>query len=59
MWKALIGVVVLASMGAYGKSEADYQREWCKGEMEVVMPDRSRADCITERFAIEVEFANK
>ncbi|WP_020208255.1 hypothetical protein [Gilvimarinus chinensis] len=59
MRKAFAVVLLLASEGVASKSEADYQQEWCKGETEVVMPDRSRADCVTDRYAIEVEFANK
>jgi len=39
-----------------------YQEQWCKehnGRMEVVMPDKSRCDCVTATHAVEVEFANK
>lgn len=39
-----------------------YQSKWCaenQGKAEVVLPDRTRCDCLTEKHAIEVEFANK
>mgnify|MGYP000415407729 CR=1 FL=1 len=56
-------VVVLSSIGfaalAGGKSESDYQKEWCKGRQEAVLQDRTRVDCLTDTHAIEIEFANK
>lgn len=44
---------------ASGKLEKDYQAEWCKGQTEVTLGDRTRVDCLTELHAIEVEFASK
>ncbi len=43
-------------------AEADYARAWCAaqgGRAEVVLPDRTRADCVTATHAIEVEYAAK
>ena len=40
-------------------SESDYQKDWCKGELEVVLNDRTRVDCLTDTHAIEVDFAKK
>lgn len=43
-------------------NERYYQERWCRqngGRMEVVLADRSRCDCITETYAIEVDFAGK
>jgi hypothetical protein len=42
--------------------EQYYQISWCKdnqGEVEVVLEDRTRVDCLTKTHAIEVDFANK
>jgi hypothetical protein len=50
---------------AYSKRlhpEQYYQISWCKdnqGEVEVVLEDRTRVDCLTKTHAIEVDFANK
>lgn len=38
-----------------------YQGQWCsgRGEMEVVLPDGSRCDCLTPDHAVEVDFGPK
>ena len=39
-----------------------YQDKWCaeqSGKAEVVLPDQTRCDCITETNAVEVDFARK
>lgn len=38
-----------------------YQDAWCssRGQMEVVMPDGSRCDCLTETHAVEFDFGYK
>ena len=39
-----------------------YQDRWCAkngGKAEVVLPDKTRCDCIVAENAVEVEFANK
>ncbi len=39
-----------------------YQERWCSlnhGEVEVVLPDRARCDCLTDTHAIEFDFGNK
>lgn len=43
-------------------SEKTYQNQWCQqynGETEVTLEDGTRADCLTENFAIEFDFATK
>jgi hypothetical protein len=38
-----------------------YQELWCgdyKGQVEVVMPDGTRCDCLTDTHAIEFDFSN-
>lgn len=42
--------------------ESVYQKAWCirhGGQIEVVLPDKTRADCITEAHAIEFDFGRK
>lgn len=39
-----------------------YQEQWCKaqdGQVEVVLPDKTRCDCLTSTHAIEFDFGNK
>ena len=39
-----------------------YQKRWCReqgGQMEVVLPDKTRCDCVTDTHAIEFDFGNK
>ena len=39
-----------------------YQEKWCeeqKGKVEVVLPDGTRCDCVTDTHAIEFDFGNK
>ena len=36
-----------------------YQQKWCeahRGQVEVVLPDGTRCDCLTETHAIEFDF---
>lgn len=40
-------------------SEKYYQEKWCEGRVEVVMPDRTRCDCLTSRHAVEFDFGRK
>jgi len=43
-------------------NERYYQIQLCEklgGEMEVVLQDRTRVDCLTDEYAIEVDFAKK
>ena len=42
--------------------ESYYQKLWCEkynGQMEYILPDRTRIDCLTDRFATEIDFADK
>ena len=62
MRTALWLCLLILLTGCSKHNEAYYQRELCEslgGEMEYRLPDRSRVDCLTERYAIEVEFAKK
>ena len=54
------GVIVIGLAADAKKLEKEYQRAWCAergGEVEVVLPDRTRCDCLTATHAIEFEFA--
>lgn len=62
--KILISLVFLigCSWPQSSYNEAYYQNRWCGkhgGETEVVLSDRSRCDCLTDRYAIEFDFAGK
>lgn len=42
--------------------EKEYQNQWCKtnnGKTEVRLQDKTRIDCLTDKYAIEFDFANK
>lgn len=44
------------------KNEKWYQQQWCSqmgGEMEVVLKDKTRCDCLIDGYAIEVDFSKK
>ena len=48
--------------GARLHPEKDYRDVWCKanyGESEVTLADRTRVDCLTFDYAVEVDFSNK
>lgn len=54
-WILLVPMVCLAA-------EADYQRVWCEaasGQMEVILPDRTRIDCETADEVVEFDFDYK
>ena len=43
-------------------NEKWYQQRWCDqkdGQVEVRLKDKTRCDCLTDDFAIEVDFAHK
>ena len=42
--------------------ESEYQKSWCNkynGILEYELDDKTRVDCLTTNFAVEVDFANK
>ena len=42
--------------------EKHYQKRWCeshKGQMEYKLKDGTRVDCLTDKYAVEVDFATK
>jgi hypothetical protein len=51
-----------ALAGDHLHPERWYQEQWCEamgGQTEVVLPDKTRVDCLTDEYAIEVDFAPK
>lgn len=47
---------------AHQHREKEFQAEWCHqqhGEMEHVFDDGTRADCLTDEYAVEFDFAPK
>jgi len=61
---ALVFIFLMASQASAARlhKESVYQAFWCNkmgGQIEYVLPDKSRVDCITSTHAIEVDFANK
>lgn len=55
----LITWFFLSVFAAHLHLESVYRDAWCKGETEVRLLNGNRADCITEEYAVEVEFAKK
>ena len=64
----MLGLILLIIMvfpaSALGKREHPgkwYQEKWCEaheGQVEVVLPDRTRCDCVTDTHAIEFDFGS-
>lgn len=64
--KLLLVIVFILTVGvSYAgrlHPEKWYQEKWCNeqgGRIEVVLPDRTRCDCLTATHAIEFDFGNK
>jgi hypothetical protein len=60
----LIGLLLVTTVlfSQTRQRESYYQAEFAKiigGEREVVLPDRTRVDIVTDEYAIEVDFAEK
>lgn len=55
--------VLLSVAGAQTlHKEKEYQKAWCDahcGQQEVILPDKTRVDCLTDTHAIEFDFAHK
>lgn len=53
---------IAATAAADPRPESWYQHRWCaehNGETEVVLEDRTRVDCLTGKYAVEVDFGPK
>ncbi len=57
------GLAVTLSMSSQAAMrESVYQGEWCgerEGQVEYVLEDRARVDCLLPEYAVEVDFDNK
>ncbi|KKK59838.1 hypothetical protein LCGC14_3030350 [marine sediment metagenome] len=67
MKRFLLAILILAILPSLVDAkrlhyEKWYQQKWCKeknGQIEVVLSDRTRVDCLTSTHAIEFDFGNK
>jgi hypothetical protein len=67
MKKSLLAIVLILStvqnaFAAHLHPEKYYQEKWCyehNGQAEVVLPDQTRADCVTSTHVIEFDFGKK
>jgi hypothetical protein len=64
--KTLLFIILLLPSLVFAQdrmyTEAQYQQIWCdfnNGKSEVILPDGTRADCLTTKNVVEVDFANK
>ncbi|WP_051284319.1 hypothetical protein [Desulforegula conservatrix] len=60
----LVSTIFISSAALAGHLHPEkwYQNKWCdeqKGKSEVVLPDRTRCDCITDVNAVEFDFGKK
>ena len=61
-WIVLILSATLIIQAKHLHKESYYQKIFCDeidGKTEVVLSDRTRVDCLTDKYAIEVDFASK
>jgi len=50
------------ALASHDHKEKWYQEHWCaanQGNAEVILPDKTRADCITATHAVEFDFGEK
>lgn len=60
MIKPLATLLMIFSLSATAQPyEADYRDDWCEGEAEVALKDGTRVDCLTDDYAVEVDYAYK
>lgn len=61
-WLIIGHALFPAAWAKHARPEKDYQAEWCNargGQMEVVLSDGTRCDCLLPGRAIEFDFASK
>lgn len=61
-WGLVLFVVVFVIGVAHAKHkipERGYVAQYCAGDIEYALPDRTRVDCLTDKYAIEFDFAPK
>lgn len=52
-------LLCLPCQAKHNYPEKWYQNEFCNGQKEVILPDKTRVDCLTIDYAIEFDFAEK
>lgn len=58
----LLNLFVRPAFAAHEHKEKEYQEVWCakeNGTIEYVLDDKTRVDCLTSEYAVEVDFAPK
>lgn len=57
----VLALPALALAASHEHPERWYQEQWCapRGQMEVILADGSRCDCLTDAYAIEFDFGHK
>lgn len=57
----LLALPALAWPAGHEHPERWYQEQWCasRGQMEVVLADGTRCDCLTDTHAVEFDFSHK
>lgn len=63
-WFLLVSISLVLLFADSGHSarlhrESWYQNKYCTGDQEVVLPDKTRVDCVTTHYAIEFGFADQ
>jgi len=65
MYISKTALIILLALSPYTTEakhlhpEKYYQDKFCFGETEFVLPDKTRVDCLTRDYAVEVDFAPK
>ena len=59
LWLVVIGLLIGIFNNRAYSAEKDYVNKHCKGAIEVVLPDRTRVDCLTFKSAIEYDYGPK
>lgn len=54
-----INTTSIASSVPVKMHEKDYVNQYCEGIKEYMLPDKTRVDCLTEKYAIEFDYAKK
>lgn len=58
----LLTLVATSALAGHAHLEKEYQAVWCEqqaGQVEVILEDTTRVDCVTATHAVEVDFAAK
>lgn len=60
MQLAALALLLLTAAPAFAQTERHYQERYCAGlELEHILPDRARVDCLSDTHAWEVDFSEK